>query len=522
MNNDNVNVDTNTTASTALLPSNESHRRRRRHRHHVKILLLVSISIGLASGTLYGFGRYSRALKEQLNLSQIQVQNLGIILDCGNYIGHPVTGYVYDHYGPRVSCVGAAIVVFWGYASVALAITISDTKNGSSSNDDSNDNMMMMMISLLCHFGFFCVGLGSGLGYIAGLGSVTKEFFGKATLGKAVAAVAAGYGLSSTLVGITFHQISSLRGFFWFWAVTVAVVNLVGAIIFTKEEEDGEERNMRAIQMMDNEITMSNESSSGSENGDDFNSQQQTQSDTEGPGAPVTLGTHSQRPSYRPWAFSTRLHSWQTWKLLDFWMLFGSFACVTGCGLFIINNISTMVQSLGQPDSLAGNLLFLLSICNVAGRLLMGAMADLPHFHKIGLFQGVALLMLLGFLISALSPLQEGNYSQSIPLTITVASVAIAYGGSWVLIVGILADSFGRENFGKDYGLIAMGPALSGLVFNSVSASMYETHAEANGNEDGVCYGTNCYQGSYWMATGAALIGSLILYQMPRTRATGS
>ena len=64
----------------------------------------------------------------------------------------------------------------------------------------------------------------------------------------------------------------------------------------------------------------------------------------------------------------------------------------------------------------------------------------------------------------------------------TVACVATAYGGSWVLIVGILADLYGREHFGKDYGLIAMGPALSGMLFNSMSAIIYERHDAYVGN----------------------------------------
>lgn len=152
----------------------------------------------------------------------------------------------------------------------------------------------------------------------------------------------------------------------------------------------------------------------------------------------------------------------------------------------------------------------------------MGALADLPRVHKISLFQGVASVMLFGLLVSAASPFQEGDYGQSVCLTVTVACVMTAYGGSWVLIVGILADLYGRDDFGKDYGLIAMGPAVSGLIFNSVSALVYEKHAAANGNDSGVCFGNDCYRGSFWMAATAALVGSLILCQMPRTTRSSS
>lgn len=227
--------------------------------------------------------------------------------------------------------------------------------------------------------------------------------------------------------------------------------------------------------------------------------------------------THWWHNSYRPWAVNTRLQAYTTWKRFDFWILFGSFACVTGCGLFVINNISTMVQSLRQPDSLAGHVVILLSICNVAGRILMGSLADLPHFHKISLFQSAAILMAFGLLISAISPFQEGDSRESVCLIITVAFVAIAYGGSWVLIVGILTDLYDRQDFGKDYGLIAMGPAVSGLIFNSMSASIYENGAETNDDNNEICLGNDCYRGSYWITATAAFVGCLTLYKMPRT-----
>ena len=44
----------------------------------------VSVALGLVSGTVYGFGRYSRDLKSVLDLNQYQIQQLGIFLDTGN------------------------------------------------------------------------------------------------------------------------------------------------------------------------------------------------------------------------------------------------------------------------------------------------------------------------------------------------------------------------------------------------------------------------------------------------------
>ncbi|KAL7546847.1 hypothetical protein ACHAWF_010173 [Thalassiosira exigua] len=494
-------------------PTTTSITARRRYRHYIQILVAVAVLVGLVSGSLYGFGRYSLALKEQLGVGQMEVQRFGIMLDTGNYIGHPLTGYIYDHYGPRVSCIGAAVVVFCGYSAVAAAVLLEGSMIG------------------LCDIGFFSVGFGSGLGYVAGLGSITKAFLGKPTLGRAVAVVSAGYGLSSTLVGISFHNLSSLHGFFMFWAISVATVNIIGSFVFAKEEVEEQEIQQTVLEdyaASGNGNIFNNNNNNEVHGGDslsvvdeDFREQQfmRHQSpiiDRDRPRPWDAISTRWLQLTYRPWAFSTHLRSWTTWQRLDFWILFGSFAFVTGSGLVVINNISTMVQSIGQPDSVAGNLVFLLSICNVAGRILMGSMTDLPNVNKIHLFQGIAVLMVAGLLISAASPFEEGDDRELICLTITVAAVAMAYGGSWVLIVGILTDLYGREDFGKDYGSIVMGPALSGLIFNSISALIYEEHAEANGDENGVCFGNSCYRGAYWMTATAAFAGCLILYQMPR------
>jgi MFS family permease len=195
-------------------------------------------------------------------------------------------------------------------------------------------------------------------------------------------------------------------------------------------------------------------------------------------------------------------YEWSTWKRLDFWLLFFSFACITGCGLMVINNISTMVQSIGGDESLAEFLVVGLSLCNVTGRILMGSLVDHPKLHKVDLYRYASLLMALALIISAVGG------TSSVCLAITVALVAVAYGGSWVLIIGILADFYGKRDFGKDYGLIGMGPALSGMAFNALSANMYESHANANTD---VCIGSICYRNAFLMTAVSAAIGYLVV-----------
>eukprot|EP00934_Nitzschia_sp_Nitz4_P006611 Nitzschia sp. Nitz4//scaffold25_size161228//141701//143197//NITZ4_002454-RA/size161228-processed-gene-0.198-mRNA-1//-1//CDS//3329544658//6601//frame0 len=419
--------------------------------------LLLSLGVGLVSGSLYGFGRYSRDLKDTMGISQMMIQRFGILMDLGNYIGHPFTGWVYDHFGPRISCLAAAVVVFTSYGSIYLALT----------------SAPLWVMAL----GFLGVGFGSGMGYIAALGSTTSTFVGTHHLGRAVGFVAGSYGMSSTLVGISYRMLG-LERFFLFWAILVAVMNIMGAYVFLPPKE------------------------SGHGHGHHGESEEQVVVDQEGQpnGDEPLLGDHAE---------SSASTKWKSWARLDFWLLLISFACITGCGLMVINNISTMVQSIGGADSFAGDLVFGLSLSNVFGRLLMGSLTDLPNLHKMDLFRYTSLAMAFALLISAIGG------ASSLCLAVTVVLSVVSYGGAWVLIIGILADFFGKEHFGKDYGLIAMGPALSGMFFNTLSAKLYEHHADP---DTGTCVGANCYGHSFFLAALSAVVGYLILWWAFPTR----
>jgi len=419
--------------------------------------LLISVALGLVSGTLYGFGRYSRDIKDVLNLSQTQVSALGILLDTGNYIGHPVTGYVYDVHGPRISCVAAAGIVFGSYACIHLVVN--DNTNTNIDDDDSSDAGTLTSVHwLLLALGFTLVGFGSGLGYIAALGTTAKKFSGTEQSGRAVGFVAAGYGLSSTLVGIT-YDVCGLRWFFLLWAVLVAIVNCLGAFLFPPARRSG------YIEIIE-------------ENG------------------AIAGGNTEDIESFR----------WTTWRKCSFWMIFYSFACVAGCGLFVINNVSTMVESIGGEDSLAGALVYLLSVCSCGGRIVIGVVAD-TGIAKLTLFRTAALIMAISLLLSAAA---SPSSSQAL-LVATVALGASSYGALWVIIVGLLSDMYGKDHFGKDYGVIALGPALSGMVFNSYSAWVYEANID-DADDLSVCIGISCYRKSFLMTALAAMTGLLLLF----------
>ena len=502
---------------------------------------------------------------------------LGVLLDTGNYIGHPIAGYIYDKFGTRTSCIIASIVVFVAYAMIHIILAIhsssttsdssiyeydyeyeyerddDDKTTGGGSGDEvtehfyevSSESSTNMSILGTC---FFMVGMGSGLGYIAALGSTTKMFTSTSTTTTiststvstssdssssneakrrrsiAIGIVAAAYGLSSTLVGIS-YSVVGMNHFFLLWAILVAMANLLGAVVLPSSTSPSSSQLPQAKDDEEQQVTPFARSL-GSENDDDQHVLYDVDDDD-----------HQQADSYRSYQTTTAKSStidkmtstvrmaserldhqtvvlidgWTSWKTFDFWLLFVAFCGCTGCGLFLINNVSTIVESVGGTDLLSERLVVLLSLCNCFGRIGMGFLAGGSgggatskiaggDDNKLTLFAMASAVMAIGMLVSGLSTEQSATTC----LIVTVALVAMTYGGSWVLIVGLLADWFGQVNFGKNYGLTAMGPALSGMALNAISAWTYQQHIGTASSSSEICLGTECYHSTFLLCACAA------------------
>lgn len=442
----------------------------------------------------------------------------------------------------------AAIVVFLSYGALQYGLFYSkyghpadhhhnnfsappppfDVNNVESHSEYQSPTLVFYLVA------FFGVGFGSGLGYMAALGCTTRQLFSTPYLGRTVGIIASGYGLSSTLVGMSYHKIG-LHYFFGLWACLVAGVNVVGVQVFSSftRTADASSQNTSSFAEREQANHVPAESPFI----------QAASAEEEREGVEVVMekqkamvgGSHLRTPVHRgkrPTALPEQPPSveisddyesseepllpfdvtsnsstpWNTWKKNDFWILLLTFASMTGCGLFIINNISTMVQSLEQTDSLASVALFVLSGSNVFGRIVMGILSD--QFCELQLLQISCIIMAVGLWISFV-------YSGALQLLITVGFVSLAFGGAWVLIVPVVSNRFGKTNFGRNYGLIAMGPALSGMIFNTMSAWLYQSQiAQSDSDHSGVCIGPDCYRISYLVASFAAMLGYFLVRRL--------
>jgi MFS family permease len=89
-------------------------------------------------------------------------------------------------------------------------------------------------------------------------------------------------------------------------------------------------------------------------------------------------------------------------------------------------------------------------------------------------------------LVSAFIPVGSANL-----LTATAAGTGLGYGALWSLAPAMVADRYGTINFGKAFGILTTGPALTTFIFNEgIAAKVYEAHTSEGSD---VCTGVACF-----------------------------
>jgi hypothetical protein len=95
------------------------------------------------------------------------------------------------------------------------------------------------------------------------------------------------------------------------------------------------------------------------------------------------------------------------------------------------------------------------------------------------------------------------------------ALIGSGYGALFSLTPLIITIIWGVENFGTNWGIVAMVPAAGALVWGIVYSTVYGWAAKKSphipGTDDGVlCYGKQCYAGTFWAMAASIAIGSLL------------
>uniref|UniRef100_A0A061R4Z2 Mfs general substrate transporter n=1 Tax=Tetraselmis sp. GSL018 TaxID=582737 RepID=A0A061R4Z2_9CHLO len=371
----------------------------------------------LCSGTLYAFGAYSDNLKAALGWTQLQMEIVGYMGDCGVYVSGPITGSIQDLYGPRVACGVAAVLFIVGYGGIALALTTGAFRSH-------------IVFGIL----LYLAGAGSGLMYVSSLSS-NILLFPERYRGKLVGALVSLFGLSALFYTTIYHAL--LGGQDPARLLTLLAVACGSAAVLGFA---GLPRVLRAVGRMRWDSAPSESRSltqSVKSIGDRF-------------GVLFASGSY--------------------------WMLLAIFTMVAGNGLMIINNLGSIAGSVAPASgpSLKATLVSMTSACNCVGRLASGVISDLLPWRR-----GTFFMIGAGIFASAIG-IALATETPGV-LYLMVVGVGVAYGILWAIMPTCVSEIFGAESFGQNWGCMLMAPAAGALIFNTLAGAVYDARGSGEG-----------------------------------------
>ncbi|CAK4798645.1 unnamed protein product [Aphanomyces euteiches] len=189
-----------------------------------------------------------------------------------------------------------------------------------------------------------------------------------------------------------------------------------------------------------------------------------------------------------------------------FWYLFVSVLVGVGAPLFVMNNLSFLVESNHGDMSQVSTLVLLFSLVNLLGRFVMGAVSDafvstIPRSRFLSggiIFVGVTQLLFI------LVPVAY--------IVVPVVLTGFAEGCIFGLIPVLTRELFGARHFGKNQGLLAFANAVGfPLILGPLSSALYRLQLTP-GTEK--CFGSSCFMPMFFITATLSVIAWICAKQL--------
>lgn len=459
------------------------------------------------------------------------------------YLPVPIWGFLCDRYGPRLPSLFAGVVFGLGYLLAAFTY-----RHGPSRAAGGEGWPFGVMV-----LAFVGVGMGTSCMYLSAVTTCAKNFGRGRHKGFALAMPIAAFGLS----GMWQSQVGSRllyedagdgrRGdvdvfkYFLFLGITLLLVGIIGAVGLRIVDEEA----------LIDEAVEELERSGLLENSPFF---QHAPPDRD-------YGTlHTRRPSNNDLDPATPVEAdpetvsrKKTWLLNaetraflrdpTMWFLAAGFFLVTGPGEAFINNLGTIIGTLYPaptssssatlPPTSPATHVSIVALTSTLARILTGTLSDLLapppttshpttsqptptrtrfHLSRLTFLLLSTLLLSLGQVFLASGLVQNHAADR---FWIVSALIGAGYGAVFSLVPIVCSVVWGVENFGTNWGIVAMVPAVGASLWGVVFAGGYEwgkgrgvlgqgvgSGMEGGAGEvlvvDALCYGRECYAPTFW------------------------
>jgi len=233
---------------------------------------------------------------------------------------------------------------------------------------------------------------------------------------------------------------------------------------------------------------------------------------------------------------TVELNMWKMCLTADFWLLFFCHFAVIGSGVTTLNNLSEIVISfenllekttIEQADlpyaKYTVTFVALFSVFNTSGRLVVGMLSD---YYRHYLSRSSWL-----FIMAVMMAMSQLYFLfTNIPgMFVGIVLVGLAYGGTFALVPTLTSEFFGLKNFGANYGVVGIAPAigselLSVLIAGKLNDFFRKEHyitIISKGVSNKHCIGEICYRYTFIVTViicALAILSSFLLSRRQRKK----
>lgn len=496
--------------------------RRKMRRHVLKYASFASAIIScLCAGSITAYSLYGPLFLKHLRYTQFQVNAVSTTAELAMYLPVPLFGYLCDRYNPRPLSLAAAVFFGVGYLLAAL------TYRAGPPRSEGGWPFAIMVLA------FVGVGMGTSCMYLTAVTTCAKNFGRGKHKGLALAMPIAAFGLSGmwqSQVGSHFFarkederngDVDVFR-YFLFLAALLFAVGLVGAIglrvVGEGEMIDDAVDEMERSGLLDNSPFLQRSLLHDGEhpNGNGYGTLSPHHRDAEA--SSLASKPHDSDTALK----KTMLLNTETRIFLSdptMWLLAAGFFLTTGPGEAFINNLGTIIHTLYPPSASIppsnspATHVSIVAFTSTLARLLTGTLSDLlapttTHsdvgatkktftVSRMSFLLTSTLLFSLGQLLLATTAVQ--SHPPLFPLV--SALVGLGYGAIFSLSPIIVSVVWGVQNFGTNWGIVAVVPAAGAAIWGAVYSGVYQAgvgRSQIMGEEEQMCYGMKCYRTTFW------------------------
>ncbi|KAF9236916.1 major facilitator superfamily domain-containing protein [Melanogaster broomeanus] len=450
------------------------------------ITLLGSVLVSLSSGTNYVCA-YAPQLGARLNVSNTQLNIIGLAGNMGVYSTGPIWGRIVDRKGPRIPLIGASISLLVGYLGIKI---IYDGGIG----DRASVSSLELAVLVMCGY---VTGLGGNAGLAASINTTAKSFPDSARA-TTTGFVISGFGLSAFFFSVLAHVLfpGDTSALLLVLALGTAVPMLIGLFIVrpvplpspgttstttTIEAYDPIPSADAAVFLADPELVEPEDGdhapllSHGYEN-----------SSYHVPEPSVSVEMHPARSLSRgrdgkdglPNIFGKQL-----WLTADFYLIFTIMSICSGIGIMYINNVGSISQALyakanpiyDEVEALKWQAaqVSTVSVGNFAGRIIIGLISDFTR-NRLNLPRAYCLCIVsAAFIVSQAFAIGVSSVES---LWMASTLLGLAYGSLFGICPTIMIEWFGLAHLSENWGYVSFAPLIGGNLFSLMFGRNLDAH----------------------------------------------